>query len=112
MPQPRIAVALHDQVVWFPSIPINFTGVSQIILTTPANLQATYIWRVYVMVAAATNLTFADGANPLTGPMPFAANEAMVFTFDSHPWFTCETSFVIQNSAGIQVSGAAHYTQQ
>jgi hypothetical protein len=112
MPQPRIAIAIHDDNVWLPSIDISFSGISQTILTTPGNAQATYIWRIVVMVSAATNLTFLDAGRILMGPMSFAANEAMVLTFDTKPWFTCETSFVIGNSGGIQVGGAAYYTQQ
>lgn len=71
------------------------------------------IHRIFFVVAAATNITFKDGATGLTGAIPMLANGSFVLDFSSEPWFTTSAtnSFVINSSAGVQLSGRIYYTQ-
>ena len=75
--------------------------------------QGIWVYRYFLVVASATNLTYFDGANQLTGAVPLAANEAMVFTFDTRPWYECDlgNDFIINNSNAVQVSGRVYYIQ-
>ena len=75
--------------------------------------KAIYVFRYFVVVRVATDLTYFDGANALTGPVPLAANEAMVFTLDTRPWYECTSGndFIINSSSAGQVSGRVYFTQ-
>lgn len=91
---------------------IDFSGGSSIIISGVTG-QAIYVYKYFIVVSAATNVTFFDGATALTGPIPLAANEAIVKTFDTRPWYSLSTGqdFIISNSGGAQVSGRAYYIQ-
>lgn len=79
--------------------------------------QGIYIYKYFLVVAAAVNLKFWDGSSgsgtALTGSIVLAANEAMVFTFDTRPWYSVSSgnAFVINASNSTQVSGRAYYLQ-
>lgn len=92
---------------------IDFSTAGDNTIIPGANQLGIYVYKYFLVVAAATNLTFKDGATDLTGPIPLAANEAMVFTFDTRPWYeiTLGNSFVINSSNAVQVSGRAYYIQ-
>lgn len=64
------------------------------------------------MVGAATNITFQDGANPQSGPLPLVANEAIVLDIDGTPWFITSpgNAFIVANSSSAQVSGTVYYS--
>jgi hypothetical protein len=69
------------------------------------------VYKLFIVVAGATNITFQDGSTALTGPMPLAANEAIVLDIDGTPWFTTSAgnAFNIANSGTVQVSGTIFY---
>lgn len=71
------------------------------------------VYRVLLVVAGATNITFEDGTTALTGALPLAANGTVVLDFQSEPWFVTSTAaaFNINSSAAVQVSGAIWATQ-
>jgi hypothetical protein len=110
---PTFDVSLNTETNPLPSIPINFNASGNNTIIIGITGQIIRVFRFFVVVAGATNLTFFDGPNALTGPVPLAQNEAMVFTFDTKPWFLCSVgnNFIINSSPGVQVSGAAYYTQ-
>lgn len=92
---------------------INFTnGGDNTIVAGIAN-QVIRVYRYFLVVASAVNITAKDGTNALTGAIPLQANEAMVFTFDTKPWFTCSAgnAFIWNTNTGVQVSGRLYYTQ-
>jgi len=96
---------------------INFaaSGNNTVVAGVPAN--RIFIYRVTLMVATATAITFQDGAAAMTGAFPFAASEGMVldYTFSGMPaWFkpgglTPGNPFIINNSNAVQVSGHVEY---
>jgi hypothetical protein len=92
---------------------INFSSAGNNTVITGVTGEGIYVYKYFLVVAAATNLTFYDGATPLTGPIPLAANEAMVFTFDTRPWYETGlgNDFIINNSNAVQVSGRVYYIQ-
>ena len=72
------------------------------------------IWKLFFVCNAAVNITFRDGASDnLTGVMNFLANGSMVLDFDQEPWYvlTSGNDFVINLSAGQQVSGRVYFTR-
>ncbi|MDO8683964.1 MAG: hypothetical protein Q7N50_10840 [Armatimonadota bacterium] len=90
---------------------INFASSgSNTVITAGAGGVTIKVYRLYLVVAAATNLTFVDGV-VTDGAIPLAANEAIVLTFDGEPWFTgaAATAFIISSSAAVQVSGRIYY---
>lgn len=109
----KFGVSLNQETDWLNEAIINFTGSgSNLIIAGVAN-QIIRVYRYFVVVRIATDLTYLDGATALTGPVPLAANEAMVFTLDTKPWYTCSpgNAFNINSSVGTQVSGRCYYTQ-
>jgi hypothetical protein len=113
-PSPKFNVKLDGQEDFVLEATINFTnGGDNLIIAGAAGL-IIRVYRFFVVVGGPTNLVYEDGTTALTGPIPLAANEAMVFTFDTKPWFTLSpgNSFQISNSSpGTQVSGRVYYTQ-
>lgn len=69
-----------------------------------------------LVVGAATNLTFKDGAaNLLSGAIPMTANGSIVFDEKSDfEWYytsNVANAFIINSSAAVQVSGTVYYVQ-
>jgi hypothetical protein len=94
--------------------PINFANTGDNTIITGTTGKAIYVYKYFLVVAAATSLTFKDGATVLTGLISLTANEAMVFTFDTRPWYSCSSgnNFIINASNNTQVSGRAYYIIQ
>lgn len=92
---------------------INFNGAGDNIIIPGISGQAIWVYKYFVVVAAATSLTYKDGATSLTGAIPLAANEAMVFTFDTRPWYETDlgNDFIINSTNAVQVSGRVYYLQ-
>ena len=68
-----------------------------------------------LVVAAATNITFKDGSNLLSGAYPMTANGSIVFDektdFDWFQTTNVANNFIINNSNAVQVSGTVYYIQ-
>lgn len=92
---------------------INFSASGNNIVIPGVAGQGIWVYKYFLVVEAATSLTFYDGATALTGAVPLAANEAMVFTFDTRPWFETDlgNDFVINSTNAVQVSGRIYYIQ-
>jgi hypothetical protein len=110
---PTIDVSLNTETNPLPDTPINFSGSGNNTIIPGIPGQIIRVFRFWLVVGGATNLTFFDGTKAKTGPVPLIQSEAMVFTFDTKPWFLMSVGndFIINSSAGVQVSGAAYYTQ-
>ena len=84
-------------------------------VSAPAGITGSIIrvYKLFLVVGAATNITFEDGTTALCGALPLAANGSVTLDLDGQPWFTCSraNNFTIGNSGNLQVSGAVYYTQ-
>jgi hypothetical protein len=111
---PKFNVALNQREEPLLATPIDFSASGDNTVIVGVSGLLIKVYRYFLVVAQPTNLTFKNGAVALTGAVPLTSNEAMVFTFDTMPWFTMTAgaSFVINSSGGGQVSGAAYYTQE
>ena len=72
------------------------------------------IYRLFLVVGGTTNITFQDGANAQSGPLPMVANGAKVLDIDGTAWFATSSGnpFNIANSGSVQVSGTVYYMVQ
>lgn len=111
---PRFNVGLNQREEDLLAIPINFTQAGDNTIIPGVAGLIIRVYRYFVIVGDVTQLTYKNGAVALTGPCPLTANEAMVFTFDTKPWYLMSpgSSFIINSSSGVQVSGAAYYTEE
>jgi len=79
-----------------------------------AATQVVRIYRIFLVAAGATNLTFKSGASTsLSGAIPMSANGSIVLDMDGgEPWFTCAAgqAFVLNSSNAVQVSGMVYST--
>jgi hypothetical protein len=107
----RFNVAMNQDDDHLIEAPVNFMGpvVDAIIPGLPSAIIRVY--KLFLVVSAPTNLTFQDGGNPLSGPLPFVANMSIVLDFDTKPWFTTSAGnpFNINVSGAAQVSGSIYY---
>ena|ERR1700722_15262717 len=75
--------------------------------------QVVRVYKLFLVAAGATNITFEDGANAISGPIALAANEAIVLDIDGTPWFTTSSgnAFNIANSGTVAIGGVVYYMQ-
>jgi hypothetical protein len=105
------AVALYPRLPLLQRVAINFstTGDNIIIAADPVN--RIVIHRIWLVVAAATNLIFKDNL-PSPAAVPMSANGGLTFDATGEPWFitNVNTAFIINQSGAVQVSGECYYT--
>ena len=93
-------------------LPINFSASGDnTIVPADAVGNRVIVHRLWFVAGGATNITFIDRlTNP--APVPMIANMALVFDTGGEPWFITDqnTSFKINSSAAVQVSGECFYT--
>ena len=72
-----------------------------------------YVFRLYFILGAATNITFKNGSTALTGAMPFLANGFMILDPTQVPWHQTDlgAAFNINSSNAVQVSGSIGFIQ-
>lgn len=83
-------------------------------LITGVTGQTIRVWRLFVVVDAAVNLIFKDGASTnLTGTMVMTASGAITLDFDSEPWFVTSAgnAFILNLSGAVGARGRVYYTQ-
>lgn len=81
----------------------------------PAGLatQGIIVWKLILVVGAATVITFKDGAAAESGGIPLVANGSISLPYDGAPWFTAGSgNAFISNSNGttVQQSGIIWFT--
>lgn len=110
---PKLAIDIHNDAADLLQVPITFSsiGSNPVIVGVPGAIIR--IYKVFFIVAAQTNITYQDGANNISGPLSFSANEGMVLDFDTKPWFTGSigNAFNLNSSNAVQVGGTVYYTQ-
>jgi hypothetical protein len=91
----------------------NSSSGNTTIITNPSTKAFMYIWTLYVVSGGTANLTFYNGAGPLSGPLPTVAGTVINPTSPLElPIFTIDpgASFIINDSAGVQKSGWCTYS--
>ena len=71
------------------------------------------VYRIAIVIAAATNIVFKSGSTALTGSMNFSSIGSIVLDQSGLPWYvtTPGASFIINSSNGVQIGGTVWYTQ-
>jgi len=93
-------------------IDISTSGNNTVIAGTTG--QVIRIWKLFFVCNAAVNIIFRDGASTnLTGTMDILANGSVALDFDAEPWYTLSSGndFIINLSAGQQISGRVYFTR-
>jgi hypothetical protein len=93
---------------------INVNGAGDTVILAGVAGKQIKVYRLKMIVAAATTILFKDGSTVIDGPLSFSANEGMVLDFtgnDMPPWYTTSTgnSLVMNCSVGVQVGGNFDY---
>lgn len=90
---------------------IDTASSGDLTVVAATSAQSTKLYRLLLIAAGATTITFKDGAATLTGAITLSAGGSIVLDFDGEPWFTgtVNTAFIINNSAAVQISGRAYY---
>jgi len=92
--------------------PITFSGSGDNTLVVAVASNRIVIDRIWLVVGGATNLTFKDGASTnLSGAVPMSTNGGLTFDATGEPWFCTSlgNAFILNSSAGVQVSGQIYY---
>jgi hypothetical protein len=95
------------------TLPVNFSSSGDNTVITAISLTRFAIHRIWLVCAAATSLTFKDGASTaLSGAASMSANGGLTFDATGEPWFVTSlgNAFIINSSAAVQVSGMVYYT--
>lgn len=83
------------------------------VVAAGASNQIIRVFRIWFVVATATNITFkSGGSTTLSGVATLGANGSLVFDYEGEPWFTTAAgqAFVINSSAAVVVGGTVYYT--
>ncbi len=92
---------------------INFSGSGDNPIVAAVSGKRIFIYRLYFILGAATDITFKDGSTALTGAMPFLANGFMILDPTQVPWHQTSVgaAFNINSSNAVQVSGSVGFIQ-
>ncbi len=95
---------------------INFSASGDNVLVAAVPNTLISVVGLLLVVGGATNLTFKDGGNAISGPLPMLANGAIALDVNSGlTWFLTSSTvnnLVLNNSSAVQVSGVVYYTQE
>lgn len=92
---------------------INFSGSGDNTLVAGSAQTIIRVYRLWLVVAAATNLIFKDGTTALNGAADMSANGGLTFDHNGEPWFVtgAGNAFVLNSSSAVQIGGMVYYTQ-
>ncbi len=92
---------------------INFAASGDTPIIAAIANKRIFIYRLYFILGAATDITFKDGSTALTGAMPFLANGFMILDPTQVPWHQTSigAAFNINSSNAVQVSGSIGFIQ-
>jgi len=94
-------------------VPIDFVATGDNTLVAGVAGASVRAYHLFLVVSAATTLTFKRGGTSLSGPMAMTANGSVVLDFVGQPWLTTADgeALVLSQSGTAQVSGQLGYTQ-
>lgn len=92
--------------------PINFSASGDNIVIAGVLGKRIKVLQFFLVLAAATNLTYKSGASPISGPLDFGSNAAQVQDFIQLP-LTCNLGdpFILNSSNAVVVGGTIWYVQ-
>lgn len=93
---------------------ISFSLAGDNVLVSGISKKKIYVYRIFLVVAGTTNLTFKNGPNTsLSGALPMVANGSLVLDITNLPWFqtSAGNDFILGSSGSVQVSGMVYYQQ-
>ena len=104
-------VTLYPRLPLLLRAPINFSSSGNTTVIPADSINRIIIHLIWLVVGAATNLTFVDNL-PSPAAIPMAANGGITFDATGEPWFITDpnTDFIINSSTGVQVSGECYCT--
>lgn len=91
-------------------VSINFSASGDQTIISADATRRIIIYRLWLVVAGATALTFKDSlASPAA--ISLAANEGITFDASGEPWFATNVNqaFIINSSLAVGVGGIAYY---
>lgn len=93
------------------STTISFSGAGVTEIVAAVAGKRILVHRLFLVCAAATNLTFKRGTTALSGAIPMAANGGITFDISGEPWFTTDIAeaFNIESSGAVQIGGTVYY---
>ncbi len=105
MPPP----ALRDSNLIPGVISFSNTGDNTIIAAT-AN-KSSRVYKIFFVANASTIITFKEGSNDLSGPIPLASGGAFVLDTSNDPWFTTSigSAFIISQTGTATIGGTVYY---
>ncbi len=92
---------------------IDFSGSGDNTIVAASSGKRVFVYRLYFILGAITDIIFKDGTTALTGAMPFLANGFMILDPTQVPWHqtSAGAAFVINSSNAVQVSGSIGFIQ-
>lgn len=96
------------------AVAVNIATGTTTQLVAAVAAQVVRIYRIFLVVSAADNLTFKTAAASLHGgALVYPANGGLVFDYSGEPWFVCGTNEALNltTTTTAQVSGLVYYTQ-
>lgn len=97
------------------SLPVNISNAGDSIVVPAVSGKLTSVVRIFLVIGGVTSLTFKDGQNPQSGPLPLVANATFVLDMaKDRPWFQTTNvlnDLILNSSAAVQISGVIYYTR-
>lgn len=92
-------------------IAINFNTSGDNTVVAADATRRVVVHRLWLVVGGATNLTIKDNLSS-PGAVPLGQYGGITFDSTGEPWFVTavNTAFIINSSAGVQVSGTCFYS--
>jgi hypothetical protein len=111
--QPGINVTINGNSSPLTSAPISISSSGNNVVVAGQTGKIIRVYRMAMVAMSAVTATIQDGGSTaLTGPMVLAANQELVFNYDTQPWFisSAGNAFEIKLSSGVQTSGVVYFT--
>jgi hypothetical protein len=111
--QPGINVTINGSSSPLSSAVINIDSSGNNVVVAGQTGKIIRVYRMAMVAMSSVTATIQDGGSTaLTGPMVLAANQELVFNYDTQPWFisSAGNAFEIKLSSGVQTSGVVYFT--
>jgi hypothetical protein len=98
----------------YKSAPISTSGSGAQTLITGVASMIIQVYKLWMVVGAATNVQFKSNTSNLSGLVPMAASGALVLDdVGPAPWFVTAPgeAFILNSSAAVNIGGQIWYTQ-